>query len=288
MRAISVLGNAKSNSHRKTHQVEPDGTGPKIMFMHLTRGDLRCESGGEVSRGRSSKDARRKAGGAKGRRIERANRVGRGVAESPETSGSGAKFGFPRGKDPEDSGFCSEGNRRRQGCSPATKTKLSKVQPPDTENRTSGGGEGLRGETPRSPIRSLLDCCLLWLWGMRLCRAAQEKTSIHKPNAVRLAFLCPLFPCFCPLSHVVTAKPLTLPIRSGRSPWWAGRLYWAMVFFVGPGSRPFLRLWAGCSSAAGSPAAARPIAGWGFPLRRRKAAFQKPRRFRENNPSTNL
>ena len=102
----------------------------------------------------SSEDARRKAGGAKGRRIERANRVGRGVAESPETSGSGAKLGFPRGKDPEDSGFCSEENRRRQDCSPATKTKLSKVQPPDAENRTSGGGEGLRGETPRSPIRS--------------------------------------------------------------------------------------------------------------------------------------
>lgn len=88
MRAISVLGNAKSNSHRKTHQVEPDGTGPKIMFMHLTRGDLRCESGGEVSRGRSSEDARRKAGGAKGRRTnERATKTGLrpGGEESSET-----------------------------------------------------------------------------------------------------------------------------------------------------------------------------------------------------------
>ena len=72
MRAISVLGNAKSNRHRKTHQVEPDGTGPKKMFMHLTRGDLRCKSGGEVSRGRSSEEARRKAGGAKGRRTQEA------------------------------------------------------------------------------------------------------------------------------------------------------------------------------------------------------------------------
>ena len=77
MRAISVLGNAKSDRHRKTHQVEPDGTGPKRMFMHLTRGDLRRESGGEVSRGRSSKDACRKAGGAKGRRTtERATKTG--------------------------------------------------------------------------------------------------------------------------------------------------------------------------------------------------------------------
>lgn len=42
MRAMSVRSNAKSNCHRKTHQVEPDGTGRKIM--HLTRGDLACES----------------------------------------------------------------------------------------------------------------------------------------------------------------------------------------------------------------------------------------------------
>ena len=77
MRAISVLGNAKSNRHRKTHQVEPDGTGPKRMFMHLSRGDLRRESAGEVSRGRSSEEACRKAGGAKGRRTtERATKTG--------------------------------------------------------------------------------------------------------------------------------------------------------------------------------------------------------------------
>jgi hypothetical protein len=73
VRAMSVLGNAKSKSHRKTHQVEPDGTGRK--FMHLTRGDLARESAGEVSRGRSSEDSRRKAAGAKGRRIERATNV---------------------------------------------------------------------------------------------------------------------------------------------------------------------------------------------------------------------
>ena len=72
MRAISVLGNAKSNRHRKTHQVEPDGTGPKRMFMHLTRGDLRCESGGEVSRGRSSEESRGNTEGAKGQRTQEA------------------------------------------------------------------------------------------------------------------------------------------------------------------------------------------------------------------------
>lgn len=71
MRAISVVGNAKSESHRKTHQVEPDGTGPKRMFTHLTRGDLRCESGGEVSRGRSSEESRGNTEGAKGQRTKR-------------------------------------------------------------------------------------------------------------------------------------------------------------------------------------------------------------------------
>jgi len=35
MRAISVLENAKSNRHRKTHRVDPDGTGRKSM--HLAR-----------------------------------------------------------------------------------------------------------------------------------------------------------------------------------------------------------------------------------------------------------
>lgn len=68
MRAMSVRENAKSNSHRKTHWVEPDGTGRK--FTHLTRGDLWRESAGEVSRGRSSEEARGNPGGAKGRREE--------------------------------------------------------------------------------------------------------------------------------------------------------------------------------------------------------------------------
>jgi hypothetical protein len=69
MRAMSVLGNAKSNCHRKTHRVEPDGAGRK--FMHLTRGGLLRESAGEVSRGHSSEESRRKAEGAKGRRTDR-------------------------------------------------------------------------------------------------------------------------------------------------------------------------------------------------------------------------
>ena len=69
MRAMSVRENAKSKSHRKTHRVEPDGTGRE--FMHLTRGGLARESAGGVSRGRSSEEARVMAGGAKGRRDRR-------------------------------------------------------------------------------------------------------------------------------------------------------------------------------------------------------------------------
>jgi hypothetical protein len=87
-RAMSVLGNAKSDQHRKTRTVEADGTGRK--FMHLTRGDPRCESSAEVSRGRSSEEACRKVGGAKGRRTtERATETGlrRKGGESSETRG---------------------------------------------------------------------------------------------------------------------------------------------------------------------------------------------------------
>lgn len=54
--AISMLGNAKSNRHRKTTSVEAGGTGRP--FMHLTRGDLRHESVAEVSRRRSSEEGR--------------------------------------------------------------------------------------------------------------------------------------------------------------------------------------------------------------------------------------
>jgi len=49
---MSMLGNTKSNSHRKTCHVESDATSRKIA--HLTRGDLQALLRGEVSRGRSS------------------------------------------------------------------------------------------------------------------------------------------------------------------------------------------------------------------------------------------
>ena len=103
MRAMSVRANAKSNRHRKTHLVEPDGTGRK--FMHLTRGGLPRENGGEVSRGHSSEERRGNPDGAKGRRNRKARsterlrpqwravlRNGRGVATAA-ASPSGARGG---------------------------------------------------------------------------------------------------------------------------------------------------------------------------------------------------
>lgn len=77
MWAMSVLGNTKSNCHRKTHGVEPDGTGR--MFMHLTWGGLPREIEGGVSRGHSSAEAIRKDGGAKGQRTR--------TCDQPNSSG---------------------------------------------------------------------------------------------------------------------------------------------------------------------------------------------------------
>src|SRR5436305_18725 len=64
VRAASVLANAKP----KAHLDAPGRVGWRLGKVQvLTRGDLLRESAGEVSRGRSSDDARRKAGRAKGR-----------------------------------------------------------------------------------------------------------------------------------------------------------------------------------------------------------------------------
>ena len=71
---MSVLGNAKSDSHRKTHQVESGGTGRK--FWRLTRGGLPVERRVEISRGHSSDEApvmgvERRAEGPRDRLVRR-------------------------------------------------------------------------------------------------------------------------------------------------------------------------------------------------------------------------
>ena len=100
---MSVLVNAKSMSHRKTHQVEPGGTGRK--FMHLTRGDLVGESLQEVSRSHSSEDRPGNREVAKGRRTRKANNVRAPIVESSETNRSWAKSNFLGGDHPLAGGF---------------------------------------------------------------------------------------------------------------------------------------------------------------------------------------
>ena len=65
MRAASVLGNAKPKAHQG---VSGRAAWPGMKVHVLTQGDLTCESRPGVSRGRSSEEAVRKHGGAKGRR----------------------------------------------------------------------------------------------------------------------------------------------------------------------------------------------------------------------------
>ena len=66
--ATSVQANAKSQLHQDTSS---KARRPGVRVEVLTRGDLLCESAGEVSRGCSSEDARRKTGRAKGRSISK-------------------------------------------------------------------------------------------------------------------------------------------------------------------------------------------------------------------------
>lgn len=101
MRAMSVRGSAKSDRHRKTHLVEPDGTGRESM--HLTRGDLGGRSPREVSSGHSSEEGLGNEAGAKGQRTTKERSVSelwrsgrierrstRGVATAATTPGGGA------------------------------------------------------------------------------------------------------------------------------------------------------------------------------------------------------
>jgi hypothetical protein len=124
VRAMSVLGNAKSNSHRKTHQVELGGTGQK-MFMHLTRGDLRRESAGEVSRGRSSEESRGNPEGAKGRRTEKgapATGLRSAGRQAPETRRALQQRQLPTGANVERAAGLRRA-MREQGSSPRSRAK---------------------------------------------------------------------------------------------------------------------------------------------------------------------
>ena len=123
MRAMSVLGSAKSNRHRKTYRVEPDGTGRK--FMHLTRGGFFGESQRGISRGHSSEESRRKAGRKEQRAEEpeatkehRSDRLREGEREELRNGwGVATAAATPAGA-PERRGWKARQQRSAQGESP--------------------------------------------------------------------------------------------------------------------------------------------------------------------------
>ena len=109
--ATSVRADAKSKTHQDT-QGRVRWHGRKVKA--LTRGDLRAERGGEVSRGRSSDEACRKAGGAKGRRNQQRS--------SMERRAPGQHCPDVRGRRCEEHGSLRESNppqrcsrRKREG-----------------------------------------------------------------------------------------------------------------------------------------------------------------------------
>lgn len=179
---MSVLGNAKSNRHRKTHQVEPGGTGGK--FQRLTWGELRHESGGVVSRGRSSGEAPVMGVERRAEEPKTSNQTGlTGSVQYSETSGrcrvrqttpltgKGKRGGSPVGKN------C--GMRAKVGGKRGKKMEKEnlmdamtlwvirpirpldgvsrRVQPPDAENRMSGGVGGVADAIPSPPPDQILN-----------------------------------------------------------------------------------------------------------------------------------
>jgi hypothetical protein len=84
VRAASVRANAKPQAHQGA---SGRAAWPGMRVHVLTQGDLTCESRPGVSRGRSSEDAVRKRGGAKGRRNDcKATREPESPAKAAPTS----------------------------------------------------------------------------------------------------------------------------------------------------------------------------------------------------------
>src|ERR1035438_9331106 len=131
VRATSWLATAKS----KGHQDASGRVRRNAQTVHiLTRGDLRRESAGEVSKDRSSVEAGRKPGGAKGRRTERLE----------EASGE-------RTERSED-GVAAHDNPHSP---PGRRTKpLSPAGPPHHDRTNAGAaGRGQQRQHPQLPKR---------------------------------------------------------------------------------------------------------------------------------------
>lgn len=90
--AASVLLNAKPKAHQGT---PGKAAWPGVKVSVLTQGGLGRESGPGVSRGRSSEDAVRKHGGAKGRRCQ-CKATQESVSQAQPVHTSAARGGDPR------------------------------------------------------------------------------------------------------------------------------------------------------------------------------------------------
>ena len=148
VRATSWRVTAKSQGHQ-------DASGrvrrhaPKVH--DLTRGDLRRESAGEVSKDRSSVEAVRKHCGAKGRRTERLEEEsGEGVVRNEDRRGRGNCGHYPPRLlgGPAVQPLQPPRARSKTPFSASFPNARLEVQPPDAENRTSGGVGGVAGAIP--------------------------------------------------------------------------------------------------------------------------------------------
>lgn len=153
--AISVLGNAKSKSQRKTHHVEPDGPSRKLIY--LTRGDLGGESQREVSRSHSSEEfpgnGKRAKGGRTTKERSSPNPVTKSVRQAeteltlPERHPMTKANRKEQGGDPrkEGSGTACEGNSEQ-----GNKKMLNEVQ-----SKAISLGKILRKENLRKAYRAV-------------------------------------------------------------------------------------------------------------------------------------
>lgn len=113
VRAASVRGNAKRQAHQGA---SGRAAWPGRKVHVLTQGDLTCESRPGVSRGRSSDEAMRKPGGAKGRRNDcKATSQPVPPARTARTSAAQEDGLHDRLSEPQASRWCSHLQRSGEG-----------------------------------------------------------------------------------------------------------------------------------------------------------------------------
>jgi hypothetical protein len=193
VRAASVLANTKPKPHQ--------GASGRARWRAetvqvLTRGDLCLETGGEVSRGRSSQDACRKAGRAKGRRKRRNRAENQGRKEKSRDLGT-RQLRSPSPSRTKANG-CSPDNQRKglvTGLACPASEEFRCFQPPDAENGTSGGVGGVTGAIPSSrPDLSNLatreNSCpqAAAPWLRSNCIVTAEANSVHRMTDIRRFF----------------------------------------------------------------------------------------------------